>query len=73
MVQMRSGTLADKGLLIGAVSGAGLVLGIVLIDQCDCEVSFGDYGLLGLIGAVGGGAIGTLVGAMMPTWSLVRH
>jgi hypothetical protein len=70
---MRRGTLAAKGLLIGAISGAGLVLGIVLIDGCDCDISAADYALLGLIGGAGGGALGTLTGALMPNWTPIRH
>ena len=73
-VEMRSGTQASKGLLFGSVSGAGLLLGLVLIGGCDdCDASAGDYVLLGIIGAAGGGAIGALVWAFMPNWIPVRH
>ena len=74
LVEMRSGTEAGKGLFFGSVSGAGLLLGLALISGCDdCDISPGDYALLGLIGAAGGGAIGALVGAFIPNWVTVRH
>lgn len=74
LVEMRSGRQAGKGLLFGSVSGAGLLLGLALISGCDdCDVSAGDYALLGIIGAAGGGAIGALVGAFIPNWVPVRH
>jgi hypothetical protein len=71
-VEMRSGTQAGKGFFFGSVAGAGLLLGLVLIDGCDCEMSAGDYAVLGVVGAAGGGAIGALVGAFMPNWVPVR-
>jgi hypothetical protein len=74
LVEMRSGTQAGKGLLFGSISGAGLLLGLALISGCDdCDITTGDYALLGLIGAAGGGAIGALVGAFIPNWVPVRH
>lgn len=73
VVEMRSGTQAGNGLVIGGLSGAGLLLGLMLIDGCDECNTAGAYALLGVIGAVGGGAIGALVGAFMPNWVPVRH
>jgi hypothetical protein len=72
LVEMRSGSHADRGLLIGALAGAGLLLG--MIAQCqDCELGTEAYFLVGAVGAAGGGTIGLLAGLLMPKWIPVRH
>lgn len=72
LVEMQSGSHADRGLLIGALAGAGLLVGMIASCQ-DCELGTKEYFLVGAVGAAGGGAIGLLVGLLMPKWIPVRH
>ena len=72
-VEMYAGRATAKGLMWGALIGAVTVTAIWLGDQ-DLDQSTGGKIAAGLpLGAIAGGTIGALVGALFPRWSPVAR
>lgn len=70
-VDMYAGRATGKGLMWGAVIGAVTLTAVWLGDQ-DLEQSTGGKIAAGVpLGAIAGGAIGALVGALFPRWTPV--
>ena len=72
-VDLYAGRSTGKGLVWGALIGAVTITAIWLGDQ-DLEQSTGGKIAAGIpLGAIAGGAVGALVGALFPRWTPVSR
>jgi len=71
-IEIYRGRAAGKGAILGAAAGA-VLLSMSWLTSNELDMSAGEKLAVGIpVGALGGSAIGALVGALLPRWEPVR-